>query len=289
MNHAFLMQSIQSFLAIGVGLTFFTLGVTGMLGSDDILASFIVGNSFTWDDYFRVRTEDESFQDVLDSLLNTGVFIYIGTIIPWGAFGDATLGLSPWRFVVLGILILLFRRLPWVIACKKIIPDLRDWKDTFFTGWFGPIGVGAVYYAQVGLKRVPEDRVYLREVIVPIVYFTVLSSVIVHGITVPIIQHTPRVIKHAKLLTTTRSNGTKDDMSTKFANRNRENGAEMTETVVSPRQSGSAAPSAPTTRPSTPTYPRVGTMTPAQREQANKARENGNKVKFANKGTQESV
>jgi hypothetical protein len=40
-----------------------------MLGSDDILAAFVVGNSFTWDDYFRLRTEDESFQDVLDSLL----------------------------------------------------------------------------------------------------------------------------------------------------------------------------------------------------------------------------
>lgn len=84
----------SSFLAIGVGLTFLTLGLTGMLGSDDIvsaalipecyhwsnrmrslqqaepyvssrprfphqLAAFIVGNSFTWDDYFRVRTEDE--------------------------------------------------------------------------------------------------------------------------------------------------------------------------------------------------------------------------------------
>lgn len=33
-----------SFLAIGIGLTFLTLGLTGMLGSDDILACFIVGN-----------------------------------------------------------------------------------------------------------------------------------------------------------------------------------------------------------------------------------------------------
>jgi hypothetical protein len=34
----------SSFLAIGIGLTFLTLGLTGMLGSDDILACFIVGN-----------------------------------------------------------------------------------------------------------------------------------------------------------------------------------------------------------------------------------------------------
>ena len=62
-----------SFLAIGIGLTFLTLGLTGMLGSDDILAAFVVGNSFTWDDYFRLRTEDESFQDVIDSLLKSAL------------------------------------------------------------------------------------------------------------------------------------------------------------------------------------------------------------------------
>ena len=61
----------ESFLAYGVALTFFTLGVTGLIGSDDILGCFIVGNSFTWDDWFRVQTEDHAFQDVIDQLLNT--------------------------------------------------------------------------------------------------------------------------------------------------------------------------------------------------------------------------
>lgn len=36
----------DNFLAYGVGLTFFTLGVVGLIGSDDIFAGFIVGNSF---------------------------------------------------------------------------------------------------------------------------------------------------------------------------------------------------------------------------------------------------
>lgn len=71
-------------------------------------------------------------------------------------------------------------------------------------------GVGAVYYAQVGLRRVPEDRTAVRELIVPVVslqkrlsfrvryginlcsslqvYFIVLASVVVHGITIPIFK-----------------------------------------------------------------------------------------------------
>jgi len=58
-------------LAFGVALTFFTLGVVGILGSDDILCCFVVGNSFTWDDWFRKESEDHSFQDVIDQLLNS--------------------------------------------------------------------------------------------------------------------------------------------------------------------------------------------------------------------------
>lgn len=60
----------ESFLSFGVSLTFLTLGIVGMIGSDDILCCFIVGNSFTWDDWFRVETEDHAFQDVIDQLLN---------------------------------------------------------------------------------------------------------------------------------------------------------------------------------------------------------------------------
>lgn len=119
---------------------------------------------------------------------------------------------------MIGILIMLFRRLPWVLATKKLIPDLVTWKEALFTGWFGPIGVGAVYYAQVGLRRIPEDRVALRQLIVPVVYFVVLCSVIVHGVTIPIVKHTPRVYHRTKSLTLTRSSQGRDDMSTKFKN-----------------------------------------------------------------------
>lgn len=52
----------DNFLAYGVGLTFFTLGVVGLLGGDDLLACFIVGNSVSWDDFYRLETEDEAFQ-----------------------------------------------------------------------------------------------------------------------------------------------------------------------------------------------------------------------------------
>lgn len=119
----------ESILAFGVALTFFTLGVVGIIGSDDILCCFVVGNSFTWDDWFRVHSEDHSFQDVIDQLLNSvgdllqlerclptqAIFLYIGAVIPWTHFSNFY-DITPWRLVVLGVTVMLLRRLPWVLA-----------------------------------------------------------------------------------------------------------------------------------------------------------------------------
>jgi len=117
----------DNFLAYGVGLAFFTLGVVGMIGSDDILCCFVVGNAFTWDDWFRVQTEDTAFQDVIDTLLNTAIFLYIGSVLPWNQFGNFW-GITPWRLVVLGILVMLVRRVPWVIAMVSSSAPVRDFE-----------------------------------------------------------------------------------------------------------------------------------------------------------------
>ncbi|TXT11265.1 hypothetical protein VHUM_02016 [Vanrija humicola] len=175
----------ESFLSFGVSLTLLTLGIVGMIGSDDILCCFIVGNSFTWDDWFRVETEDHAFQDVIDQLLNNVIFLYIGSIMPWSEFGKFW-GLSPWRLVALGICVILIRRPPWVMILKPYIPALATWPEAAFAGYFGPIGVGAVYYVQVALREIPDDGSRDHLVILPVVYFMVMTSVVVHGVTIPL-------------------------------------------------------------------------------------------------------
>ncbi|SPO23450.1 related to Na+/H+-exchanging protein [Ustilago trichophora] len=196
-----------NFFAYGLGLAFFTLGTTGLFGSDDILACFIAGNSFTWDDWFRIRTEDNDFQEIIDTVLNMTVFVYIGAIIPWADYSNPELQLTGWRVVVLGIAVLLLRRPPWVIAATRAIPALRDFKESAFAGWFGPIGVGAVFYIQVALRQLPDDgtRDRLRAVYSPVVLFMVFSSVLTHGITIPISKLGPGVMRRTATLTKTRS------------------------------------------------------------------------------------
>ncbi|GAA5885336.1 hypothetical protein JCM6882_009575 [Rhodosporidiobolus microsporus] len=185
-NHSYIDH--ESFLAYGVGLALFTLGVVGVLGSDDVLACFVAGNSLTWKDFYRIEaSEEDTFQGVIDSLLDTATFIYIGSIIPWSSFTSEYL--SPWRLVLLAIALLLFRRIPFVLGLYKAIPALEE---------FGPIGVSALYYAILALHVLPENRTALREVIFPVVIFIAMSSTIVHGISIPLFKAAPHAMKRTK-------------------------------------------------------------------------------------------
>lgn len=79
-----------------------------MIGSDDVLACFIAGNVFTWDDWFRLETLDDSLQPTIDMLLNLSVFIWFGAICPWASFANNSV-IPIYRLIFLGVLILLFR------------------------------------------------------------------------------------------------------------------------------------------------------------------------------------
>ncbi|GAA6004531.1 hypothetical protein JCM10207_000920 [Rhodosporidiobolus poonsookiae] len=183
----------ESFLAYGVGLALFTLGIVGVLGSDDVLACFVAGNSLTWHDFYRREaSEEDTFQGVIDNLLDTATFLYIGAIIPWSDFTSEYL--TPWRLVVLAICILLVRRLPFVLAFSKLIPALEGKKESLFAGWFGPIGVSALYYAILARETIPENRTALHAIIFPVVIFIAMSSTIVHGITIPVSTTLPKAM-----------------------------------------------------------------------------------------------
>lgn len=77
-----------------------------------------------------------------DVILNFGGFMYIGSIIPWSDFQapDIT-GITVLRLLGLGVLILIFRRIPAIFLTYKLMPKcIKDWKEALFMGYFGPIG-----------------------------------------------------------------------------------------------------------------------------------------------------
>lgn len=98
----------ESFLVFAVTLALFIVGTCGMIGSDDVLACFIAGNAFTWDDWFRLETLDDSLQPTIDMLLNLAIFMWYGAVCPWASFAHNSV-IPIYRLIFLGILVLLLR------------------------------------------------------------------------------------------------------------------------------------------------------------------------------------
>ncbi|KAJ2705570.1 hypothetical protein FB645_002359 [Coemansia sp. IMI 203386] len=186
----------ESFLLSSIMLALTLVGVCTIIGTDDILCCFVAGNSFTWDDWFRVETEDTGLQEVLNGFLSMSFFMYFGASIPWSAYTSANM-LAPWRIVVTVIAIMVIRRLPIIMALYKIIPAIKNWQDALFAGWFGPIGVSAIFYAVETIKQIEEhsdsNAGRVAEIVYPIVCSIVFGSVLVHGVTIPLVLMGKRV------------------------------------------------------------------------------------------------
>jgi sodium/hydrogen antiporter len=120
-------------------------------------------------------------------------FVYYGSIIPWDMMNNPVLTIVPWRLVAIAILVLVFRRIPIMLALNSIIPDIRSWREALFCGHFGPIGVGAIFISILAraeletghtepLAQLPTDpntpNFILIQAIWPIVSFLILSSVV---------------------------------------------------------------------------------------------------------------
>ncbi|ORX93814.1 hypothetical protein K493DRAFT_222597 [Basidiobolus meristosporus CBS 931.73] len=182
----------ESFLVFSIALTLCLMGCVKMINSDDLLCVFVAGNSFTWDDWFRKATKEAHFQEVIDMMFNISFFVYFGTIIPWASFEVPALGLSVWRLALIALIVLVLRRLPVVVLLSRWIPAIKNYREAIFAGWFGPIGVGALFYCMIGIEEMEkyDPNGYVKKVIFPVVSFLVLSSVVVHGVTVPLFHLT---------------------------------------------------------------------------------------------------
>ena len=200
----------QSYVAQYVSLALLTVGTTSLLGSDDLLASFACGTAFAWDGFFNKQTEASVFSSVIDLLLNTAAFVFVGAWMPFDSFSDETLSLSVGRLICIAVLVLLLRRLPIIIGLFKWIPDIKSFREALFSGHFGPMGIGklcaclfvkqprcsrdtgAIFTSTLAVETLPRPQSppanqveRLAALIQPVVAFMVLCSILIHGLSIP--------------------------------------------------------------------------------------------------------
>lgn len=120
-------------------------------------------------------------------LLNVSIFIWFGAVCPWYSFAHNNV-IPIYRLIFLGILVLLLRRPPIVTAMRKGIHQIEDWRQMLFVGFFGPIGVSAIFYLYITLEFLRTevlvdgterpDAEKLGEAVTVVVWFIVICSIV---------------------------------------------------------------------------------------------------------------
>ncbi|KAI1194157.1 Cation/H+ exchanger [Nemania serpens] len=185
----------ESYLLLPTALGLFIVGTCGAIGTSDLLACFVAGCALNWDGQFLAEAErrHDEVNSCIDVLLNFGGFMYVGTVLPWKQFHQPdTTGITVPRLLGLGVLVLLFRRIPALLITYKAMPSaVKSWKEAVFMGYFGPIGVGAVYHLEhtrlLFHREDPHHKSFI-DALCPVVYFLVLVSIIVHGLSIPVLS-----------------------------------------------------------------------------------------------------
>ncbi|RMJ11121.1 hypothetical protein BHE90_006686 [Fusarium euwallaceae] len=185
----------ESYLLFPTALGLFLIGTCGAIGTNDLIACTVAGNTLNWDGNFLEETNrrHDEVNSCVDVLLNFGGFMYIGIIIPWEQFNDPDgTGVTYPRLIALGVMVLLFRRIPAILALYKLMPAVvKNYKDALFMGYFGPIGVGAVFYLEHVRHLFPhagegdQEETDMINALGPVIYWLVFFSIVVHGLSIP--------------------------------------------------------------------------------------------------------
>lgn len=138
-------------------------------------------------DWFRLETLDDSLQPTIDMLLNLSVFMWFGAVCPWSKFVDNDV-IPLYRLIFLGVLVLLFRRIPVILAMHTYIPQIEEFRQAAFVGFFGPVGVSAIFYLYVTLEylhrnlkvdgEMREDAKRLADTMYVVVWFMTICSIV---------------------------------------------------------------------------------------------------------------
>jgi len=135
-------------LALGV------LGGAGLLKADGILAVFVAGLAFNAASTGADRAGAVSIDEAINRFAVLPVFVLLGAMLPWEVWTE--LG---WRGPALAVAVLLLRRIPVVCLLRRGLRVGRP--DALYLGWFGPIGVSALFYLTLEADRLGVDPVVL--------------------------------------------------------------------------------------------------------------------------------
>lgn len=152
-------------LAVGV------IGAAGLIKVDGILAVFAAGLAYNTASTGGDRAGAVSIDEAVNRFAVLPVFLLLGAMLPWEVWAE--LG---WRGPALALAVLLLRRLPVLLLLRRALRLGRA--DALYLGWFGPVGVSALFYLTLEAERLGVDPVVLSAG-----SLVVVASTVAHGMT----------------------------------------------------------------------------------------------------------
>lgn len=168
--HSKRLVSKYSMTVFGIALSILCMCIAIKLDQSEFILIFFTGNAFSYREWFILETRGSQFQSIIENVFNISFFIFLGSQINWDSLN--------YKALLVGVLILLLRRPLVLLLLYRRIPQIRNRKESLLVGWFGPIGVGAIYYSSLA------DNI-LKITTINHVSLIVVLSVIIHGLTVP--------------------------------------------------------------------------------------------------------
>ena len=162
----------SSLLAVTLALTLLVLGVGELLHVNGLIAVFAAGIGYDHAATTEEKERDDMVQQSIDQFFTIPVFAVLGLYLPWRDW--LAMG---WPLVALALAILLLRRLPAFLLFGRWMPAYHGMRESAFAGWFGPIGVAALYYANDVQHRTGMHEVWTITTLV------VIGSLVLHGCT----------------------------------------------------------------------------------------------------------
>jgi sodium/hydrogen antiporter len=151
-------------------LAFAVLGLSGVVHLDGILAVFVAGLAFNLASSGGERSADLEIDEAVNRFAVLPMFLVLGAALPWAEWRE--LG---WAGVALAIAVLVLRRLPVLLVLRRPLGLGRA--DAVYLGWFGPVGVSAIFYLtlEAGELALPHPVMAAGTLVVA-------ASTIAHGL-----------------------------------------------------------------------------------------------------------
>lgn len=167
-------QAESTFPLFTLTFSLFVLGVGDALNIDAILGVFVAGLAYNAMIDEDDREPQSRIEEGVDRVLLLPVFVIFGVALPWSDW----LAMD-WRLLLFVAGVMLLRRLPFVLATRQ--PLRMGRAEAMWLGWFGPIGIAALFYLSHSHEQgVIDSRVWAAGTLV------VAVSTVLHGVTAPV-------------------------------------------------------------------------------------------------------